>query len=215
MNVLIVVPHGDDEVLGCGGSIAKHVDRGDHVTVVFTKAPYDERTEKQLSHTDASKKILGYQEKILLNLNDKQMCDQLSFIRELENIIYKTKPYTIYSTFYGDLHQDHRMLFEALNSASRVWAEHRVNRILLNETISSTGQGLIHNIHPFVPNYYNTLKAHQVAKKVQAIQCYTTELRESDHLRSMSNIHEHACMRGRETSSHLAEAFVLMRNLED
>jgi len=213
-NILILAPHGDDEVLGCGGSIAKHIESGDQVTVAFIKAAYDERSTVQLQNTGNAQRVLGYDHAIRMNLDDNTIHNKLEFIRELEIIVNTIKPDTIYSTFYGDLHQDHRALFEALNTAARVWADHLVKKILLCETISSTDQGIIHNINPFVPNYYVTLSDHHVDKKMNALSCYEREIKKECHPRSIEHVLNVAKSRGREIRSSYAEAFMLMRFID-
>lgn len=214
-NILILAPHGDDEVLGCGGTICKHLENGDHVTVAFLKAPYDRRSEIQLINTELSKNILGYNKKILLNLNIDDFFNKTLFITKLEEIIINEKPDCIYSTFCSDLHQDHRALFEALNSSCRTWGQHRVKKILLYETISSTNQGLYSHFQPFSPNYYVVLNKAYIDKKINAMKCYYEEIKDDNHLRSVDNILHHAKSRGREIMEPYAEAFYLIRNIEN
>ena len=213
-NILVLAPHGDDEVLGCGGSIAKHVESGDQVTVAFIKAAYDERSAVQLENTGSAQRVLGYDNMIVMNLDENTIHNKLEFIRELEIIINTVKPDTIYSTFYGDLHQDHRALFEALNTAARIWANHLVKKILLCETISSTDQGIIRNINPFVPNYYVTLNDHHIDKKMDALACYEREIKKECHPRSIEHVLNIAKSRGREIRNSYAEAFMLMRFID-
>jgi N-acetylglucosamine malate deacetylase 1 len=213
-NVLVLAPHGDDEVLGCGGSIAKHIESGDQVTVAFIKAAYDERSTVQLQNTISAQKVLDYERMIIMNLDENTIHNKLEFIKELEVIVNTVKPDTIYSTFYGDLHQDHRALFEALNTAARVWADHLVKKILLCETISSTDQGIIRNINPFVPNYYVTLSDRHIDKKIDALSCYEREIKKECHPRSIEHVLSVAKSRGREIRNSYAEAFMLMRFID-
>ena len=85
-NVLVLAPHGDDEVLGCGGSIAKHIESGDHVTVAFIKAAYDERSTVQLQNTISAQKVLNYERMIIMNLDENIIHNKLEFIKELEEV---------------------------------------------------------------------------------------------------------------------------------
>lgn len=209
--VLVLAPHGDDEVIGCGGTIIKHLESSSIVTVVFIKAPYDERSYIQHTQTEDCKKILGYHDKISLYLTETDFFKKEQFITKLEEIILTTRPDTIYSTFYGDLHQDHRALFDALNSASRIHAKHRVDNIFLYETASSTDQGLYKNIFPFIPNYYVPLKKHHIDKKINALKAYTKEIKDNNHPRSEEHIMDIAKIRGREINEPYAEAFMSLR----
>lgn len=209
--ILVLAPHGDDEVLGCGATIAKHIESSDIVTVALIRNSYDARSEVQLNNAVESSKILKVHSLRLLNLSDYEINDLSYFINKLENLIKDTKPDTIYSTFYGDLHQDHRKLFEALNSAARIWANHRVDNIFLYNTISSTDQGIIKNINPFIPNYFVPLKEHHIKTKINALKCYTQEIRDNNHPRSIQNIIDHAKILGREIKEDYAEAFFAIR----
>jgi LmbE family N-acetylglucosaminyl deacetylase len=214
-NILVLAPHGDDEVLGCGGAICKHLETGDQVTVAFIKAPYDKRSEIQLLNTDSSKNVLGYNKKVVLNLDIDDFFNKTLFITKLEELIINEKPDYIYSTFCSDLHQDHRALFEALNSSCRTWGPHKVKKILLYETISSTNQGFYSHFHPFSPNYYVVLNQTHVDRKINAMKCYSEEIKDSSHLRSQENILHHLEARGREVMEKYAEAFYLIRSIEN
>lgn len=212
--ILVLAPHGDDEVLGCGGAILKHLEAGDYVTVAFIKAPYDDRSFLQQIQTQESQNVLGYQQKIFLNLSELDFFKKAQFIEKIENLIKETEPETIYSTFFGDLHQDHRALFDALNSAARIYQKHRVDNILLYETPSSTDQGLYKNIFPFTPNLYIPLSYTHIMAKVEALRCYTEEIKESPHPRSIENIIDVAKLRGREIGEEYAEAFYTIRIIQ-
>jgi len=210
--ILVLAPHGDDEVLGCGATIAKHIESSDIVTVALIRNSYDERSKIQLRDAVKSSKILGVHSLRFLNLNEQELHNiNNNLIDKLEKLIYEIKPDTIYSTFYGDLHQDHRKLFEALNSAARIWSKHRVDNIFLYQTISSTDQGILKNIQPFVPNYFVPLKERHIKIKANALQCYTQEIRDSNHPRSVQNIIDNAKILGREIKEDYAEAFVAIR----
>jgi hypothetical protein len=216
VNVLVLAPHGDDETLGCGGTIAKHVEQNDTVTVAFLRRSYDERTFLQLKNTADSKAILGYKFAEYININEQELVNnKVLLIKHLEDLFSKTKPDILYSTFYGDLHQDHRSLFEAVSSASRIRGPQYIKQIFLYECIPSTGQGLISTLTPFIPNYYNILDKHHIDKKINSLKCYITEYNDADHLRSEEHIFHYSRYRGREIKAKYAEAFVCMRYINE
>jgi LmbE family N-acetylglucosaminyl deacetylase len=119
----------------------------------------------------------------------------------------------VYCPFYGDLHQDHRAVFEAVSVATRAWAVHRVKKILLYETISSTDQGLFNTMHPFVPNYFVALTKDHMEIKLAALKVYDKELGGADHPRSLENVHDKARITGRQINEPFAEAFMCVRNI--
>jgi LmbE family N-acetylglucosaminyl deacetylase len=212
--ILVLAPHGDDEVLGCGGAICRHKEKGEEVYVAFLRKPYDERSEFQITCTEKSCNILGA-EPITCNFDDSVMFNKTVYIREIEKLITLIKPSAIYTTFYGDLHQDHRETFHALNSASRIYAEYRVNKIFVCETISSTDQGILQHIHPFIPNFFVPLKTVHIEKKIEAMKCYSQEIKANTHPRSIQHIYQWAEMRGRLINESFAEAFMAIRYIDD
>lgn len=211
--ILIFAPHGDDEVLGCGGTIYKHTKNLSEVYVVFIRKSYDERSEYQMECAQKVKGILGLKDAYNLNLDDEIIFNKLSLIQELEKVINLIKPSTVYAPFYGDLHQDHRAVFEALNVATRIWAEHRVKKILLYNTISSTDQGLFNTIYPFIPNYFVPLTKEHIDTKIIALKMYDKELKNEGHPRSLENVREQAKIIGRQIGEPYAEAFMCLRNI--
>jgi len=124
MNVLVIAPHMDDEVLGCGGTIRKHVECGDKLFVCFiAHRIYDhkfdiKKNEIEQSHAIKAKHELGYNEAVFFGLDDERLdgCVQGITI-PLEKHISKIKPETVYCPFYGDNNQDHRAVFDAARVA--------------------------------------------------------------------------------------------------
>ena len=161
MKILIVSPHMDDEVIGCGGTIARHVRVGHEVYVCFIahriyERKYDKiRNQKEVEHALDAKKTLGYKEAEFFSLNDERLdfCIQ-DIIIPLEDSISKIKPDIVYSSFYGDNHQDHRAVFQAVRVAIRPSAKVPPRKWLLYETPSSTDQSPPTMESTFMPNYY-------------------------------------------------------------
>ena len=215
--ILVLAPHGDDEALGLGGTIVKHTQQGDHVTVAFLKRGYDERTEQQAQNTHACKNILKYENIIHLNLDAQIIASDITtLIKELDSLFDNVNPHTVYTTHMGDLHQDHRALFSATNSAVRYRDNLNIKRVFSYEIPSSTDQGLMKSYFPFIPNYYNVLTEDQILQKIKGYQWYYTETRSNPlHLRNENALIEHAKKRGRECNSLYAEAFNCLRYICD
>lgn len=210
-NVLVLVPHFDDEVLGFGGAIQHHVQNGDSVSVCIIKKSLDNRAKIQETHVLEAKKILNYKNLIKLNL-EPDLCN-FSIDSEviIENLIKEIAPYRLYIPHYNDQHQEHIGLFQMIRVALRNNNISAVKEIICGEIISSTGTAL--NGH-FYPNYFIPLSAHQVDNKILAMQCYKEELIPFPHPRSEQGIRATALFRGMHASTLFAEAFEILKKIE-
>lgn len=213
MKVMIVVPHPDDEVLAFGGLIQKHVEEGDEVFVNFMSATHNDRMEKQYNQFPEVGKILGYKGKF-----DKIIMDDTNFrtnVGLLENSIQKFKPDLFATVFCGDNHQDHEYVFKMVRVATRVYAPFLVKKIISGETLSSTDQSPRLPPFAFIPNMYVPLHKDQVQKKIKAMDTYDSETMEWPHPRSPRGIMNLAEKRGSECKHSYAEAFMILRHIEN
>ena len=216
MRVLVVAPHMDDEVLGCGGTIARHVDDGHDVTVcICANRAYGNRYEEELilrekQACQKAKHCLGYQRLIYLDLNDEQLdVRQIEIIIPLEKVVDEVAPDLIYLPHRGDYHQDHRAVSDAMRVVCRPYARTRVKRLRAYETASSTGCIPSCSDWLFNPNFYVHVTG-TLERKIAAMHCYEEEGRPFPHPRSLEGIRIHAQRRGMEVGVMAAEAFVLL-----
>ena len=161
MKILIVSQHMDDEVLGMGATIAKHVHNGHEVYLCFIanrvyNREYDKkRNQREVQHALDAKKILGYKESEFFNLNDEKLDVAIQdILSPLEKYIENIKPDIVYSNFYGDNHQVHRAEFQAVRVAIRPSAKVPPRKWLLYETQSSADQSPPIMESAFMPNHY-------------------------------------------------------------
>jgi len=207
----------DDEVLGCGGTIAKHVSIGDEVFVCFVAHrvyghKFDEEKNKieRKCALDA-KKILGYKKADFLGLSDERLDVAIQdIIISLEKCVEDVRPDIVYINHGGDINQDHRAVFQAAMVVLRSFASPAVKRIISYEVPSSTEQSQFSSGQAFVPNYYVNIKKY-LDKKTRAVKAYKTELRRFPHPRSVEAIRALAMKRGAEVGLEAAEAFMLIR----
>lgn len=218
MNVLVVVPHMDDEVLGCGGAIARHVLNEDYVTVcvVANRAyghEYDpELILKEKEACENAKVMLGYQDLIFLDLPDEQLDrSQIDIITPLENVVGRCKPDMVYGPHWGDINQDHRAVFEAVRVVCRPFGETRPAVLRAFEVPSSTDQVPRDDERVFLPNYYVNIEDF-LNRKLKAMDCYSKELKDFPHPRSIEGLRIFAQKRGMEVGMKAAEAFVVLRD---
>jgi len=217
MKVLVIAPHMDDEVLGCGGTIARHVERGDNVFVcfvahrVYNHQYNDERNEVEKKHANRAKEVLNYKEPVFFGLNDERLdaCIQ-DIIIPLEEYITRIKPQIVYSPFCNDNNQDHQAVAKAVQVVLRPVAVPFVERWLMYETPSSTEQAPSVGTLGFQPNVYYSIENY-LDKKLKAIACYETEVRPFPNPRSPEGIKALAMKRGMDCGLEYAESFILVR----
>lgn len=212
--VAIVVPHGDDEVLGFGGVIQKHVDSGDSVEIVFCRRAIDGRTSQQINDISKAHSLLKYDFYHNLGMSEVEMSHEpITLFRKLEDILLKINPEIVYTTFWGDIHQDHKITFDWVCRAVRPHGPLNVKQFYVGEIPSSTDQRPYIIGDTFKPNHYVRLTKEEVEVKIKALDCYGTEVNEYPHPRSAGGIFAIALIRGLECNSHYAEAFMCLRNI--
>ncbi len=218
--VLVVAAHADDEALGCGGTLARHVAAGDRVHAVFVAdgvtsrggAGNDELRRRQLA-TERARDILGISTIAFLDLPDNRLdsLPLLDIVQPLESAISQLKPSIIYTHHYGDLNVDHRMVHQAVMTACRPLPGSTVQEILTFEVMSSTEWGSP-GLNSFIPNLFVDISAH-IGSKMQALEAYALEMREIPHSRSMGHIQSLTKHHGYCVGVDAAEAFMVMRIL--
>jgi N-acetylglucosamine malate deacetylase 1 len=225
--VLVVAAHPDDEVLGCGGTIAKHVESLDEVYVLimaegltsrYQKREVDLRKEDLLKLHAASEKaadILGVKEVMFLNFLDNRMdqIDLLDIVKEVEKIIEKCKPDIVYTHHVGDVNIDHVMTHKAVITACRPLPGQNIKTLLFFETLSSTEWQPVNSATYFSPNWFIDI-SDVFDKKMKALACYESEMREWPHSRSFEGVKALAQYRGCTVGVNMSEGFMLGRNLQ-
>ncbi len=217
--VLVVVAHPDDETLGCGGTLTKHIANGDTVMVASLSSGVGSRDSKN----DLAKEriemygnaacILGVTVFPSATFPDNRFDDvaQLDICKAIEWYANVMRPTIVYTHWPCDLNIDHRITSNAVMVACRPISS-SVKRILFMEVAGSTEwSGPGHLV--FAPNYYVNLDQEQVELKQKAMRCYTSEIREQPHPRSLHGIQTHAQWRGMQAGVPFAEAFVLAREV--
>jgi len=226
-SVLVVVAHPDDEILGCGASIAKWSALGYLVHIVIMAEGATSRSlqrdrgakNKELSILSKSAyragRVLRVSSLKLLKAPDNRMdsLDLLDVVKLIEKEIDRLKPYTVVTHHGGDLNIDHRVVHEAVITACRPQPNFYVRRLLAFETVSSTEwtpPGFYSN---FSPNYFEDVSGF-IELKLNALSEYKSEMKEWPHPRSLDNVKNLAKLRGSSVGVESAEAFILLRELK-
>jgi LmbE family N-acetylglucosaminyl deacetylase len=216
--VLVVVAHPDDEVLGCGGTIARHSDQGDSVHVIFVADGVGSRQIRQVGELalrrragDAALAILGAVNGHYLDFPDNRLdsLPLLDIVQVLEPLIASIDPEIIYTHHIGDLNVDHRQVHQAVMTACRPVPDSGVKEIFAFEVVSST-EWSSPDLQPFLPQMRVDISA-QLERKFRALAAYRDEMRPTPHSRSLEHLRAMAIHRGHEAGLSAAEAFKVIR----
>ena len=224
--VLVVAAHPDDEVLGCGGTIARHADFGDEVQVLIVAEGSTSRQQERdrfqvrdelsalAQAAQVAGSILGAAGVELLDLPDNRLdsLDRLDLIKQIEKRVELHHPDCVYVHHAGDVNVDHRRLHEAVVTACRPTPGHLVRRLLSFEVASSTEWQPPGSAQAFQPNWFVDISA-QWERKYEALVAYASEMREWPHARSLEAVEHLARWRGAQVGIKAAEAFCLLRQL--
>ena len=210
--VLVIAAHPDDEVLGCGGTVALHALAGDSVTSVIVcegeSLRYGSEGVGQREHTNRAAAALGVRDGRLIGFPDQRL-DTLTLteiITPLEGVVREIRPTIVYCQYGGDVNRDHQLLFKALLVATRP-TETSIEAVYAFDTASSTEWA-----HPrtFVPDTWVDITA-TLPQKIAAMACYESELREYPHPRSLAALEHRARAFGNQQCLDAAEVFMTVR----
>ncbi len=220
--VAVVVAHPDDEVLGCGGTIRRHILAGDEVWIVVLA---DGETGRRSSGgaevvaareaaAHAAAKILGVQHLALHGFADNRLDERplLDIVQVLEEHIREISPDTVYTHHAGDLNIDHRRTHEAILTACRPQSGYPVKRLLAFEIPSSTVWQQPSGGVAFCPNWFVDISS-TFENKMLALKAYNEEMRPWPHPRSYQGVEHLARWRGAIVGCDAAEAFMLIREI--
>lgn len=212
MNILVIAPHNDDEVLGVGGTISKHASEGHNVFVceVTSGSEYKKlQDEAKKAHA-----VLGVKESFFLNLPVVKLktIDPIEINSAISNIVQQVNPQVVYIPFIGDMHMDHREVTESALVALRPINNSTVQSIYMYETLSETGWNIPNSERSFIPNTWVDISSY-LEKKIEAMKCYESQIKVYPNPRSTDGIKALAMYRGSTVSVQYAESFMLVRNI--
>jgi len=219
LRVLAIAAHPDDETIGAGGVIARHVAQGDEVYwCIVTQGyspPWSEETLAEArSQVDEVQEVLGFREVFLLGFPTVKLntVPYIDLCSALQQVVDQVQPEIVYTTPRDDINQDHRIVYEATLVAARPLPSSSVRRLLCYEISTTARFGLPAGSTGFAPNVFVDVSRY-LEKKLEAIRCYRTELREYPHPRSVKGLRLLAEERGLSVGLQAAECFQLVREL--
>jgi len=201
--ILVVASHYDDEVLGCGGTIIKHVSKGDEVNIVFCCVGESDHLTKEMSEIRKSQaqmvaEKLKIKQVIILDipLIMAETLPQLEVVRKLLRTLNQIQPQIVYTHFNDDINSDHRVISNAMSVWLRPSKMPFIKSVYQYEVFASTKN--------FTPNHYVDIGLH-MEQKLEALGMYTTEI--NVQTRSIETIRSNGRYRGSEVNLEYAEAF--------
>jgi len=218
-SVLVIAPHPDDEVLGCGGTIARHVSQGDEVNVLIVTRGIPElfppeEIEGTYFELKEAHSLLGVAKTVFLDFPAPELdtVPRHCVADAIRNVIFDFGPRVVYFPHYGDLHEDHKIVHYATLVASRPVNENPVRRLLCYETLSESDWGRPVGSEAFIPNVFIDVTAY-LDTKLNAMACYKSQLVQGPRSRSLMTLESLARLRGSNVGFEAAEAFVLIREI--
>lgn len=215
--VLIVAVHPDDETLGCGGTLLKHKENGDNIHWLICTAIDKNHSNYKVREKEIKEVSKLYNFNYVRNLRLKtSLVDEYSMselIKEISSVINEIQPNIIYLPFKGDVHSDHRKIFEAAYSCTKSFRYPFIKKIYMIETLSETEFAPSNQENGFVPNVFVDISEY-MDKKIQIMNVYKSEVSAHPFPRSERNIRALATLRGATCECEFAESFVLLKEIK-
>ena len=225
MSVLVVAAHPDDEVLGCGGTIARLAREGHDIYILVlgegSTSRSQQREQADASLVDALRdnslaagKTIGAKEVFMRNLPDNRFdtVPLLDIVKIVEELVTKLRPEVIYTHHGGDLNIDHALTHRAVLTATRPVKGQPVRDIYAFEIPSST-EWAFQRLEPvFRANVFEDISG-TLETKIKALSCYETETRAFPHPRSPEALRAIARRWGSVVGGEAVEAFELTRSV--
>lgn len=216
--ILVVSAHPDDEIIGTGGALLKHIAAGDEVcwliiTDVLLTHGFDEKViKKRTEEIDRVCEGVGFSRVVkfqypTMTLSSESVIEMVPRISALMNDF---KPEIIYTMNRSDAHSDHRVIFDAVMACTKSFRHPYLRKVLMYETISETEFAPALAEKAFVPNYFVDITDF-FRKKVELATIYESEFGEHPFPRSVRNLEALATFRGASCGVEYAEAFQLIK----
>ena len=220
--VLILSPHADDEILGCGGFISKYSKQNYHINVlvltnankgapeIYTPKEIKElRIESKIANNFIGTKQLFFEDLPAINLNNYPVYKITNII---DKYIVDINPEIVLIPSPNDIHDDHKIIFKAAKVAMRPNKISNLRKILSYEVLSETEWN--EDGKSFNPNYFVRLKKSDIDNKVKAFLKYKSQVKKLPHPRSKEAIVNLSRVRGGQAFVEYAEAFRVEKILD-
>lgn len=216
-SVLCVAPHADDETIGCGGVLARLAFEGVPTKCVLVTSPrpspiYTEEICSQ-KHQEflAASRILGISNTCLLGLEPARVEETplSQLVKSIGAEVEEFRPEVVLLPWLYDAHSDHRIIAQAALASLKWFRQRSIRMVLMYEVVSETDQAFP---HAFKPNLFVDISRF-LDRKVQALDCYQSEIGIHPFPRSRESTRARALLHGASCGVEYAEAFVLVHGL--
>lgn len=218
--ILVIAPHPDDEILGCGGTMIKNIKAGNEVYVcIVTKGCPPlyklERTTINQHDARACHQHLGVKKTIFLDFPAAMLekAERYELNGKILDVIKEVQPTEVYIPHWGDMQKDHQIVMEAAMVALRPKYYPQVKKIYGYETMSETAWNAPNVQNEFIPNVYVDI-TETLEEKKKALLFFTLQVSEFPDARSLEAIDALAKYRGALMNMKAAESFMLIRELK-
>lgn len=217
MKTLVIAPHPDDEVLGCGGTLLRRKSEGAElawliVTGISEQTGWPaERVQLRDAEIDRVAELVGFSHIYNLCLPTTQL-DRLpmgGLIEQFSTVFKEFKPEEVFLPHRSDVHTDHRVVFDVTAACAKWFRYPSIQRVLAYETLSET-EFALGTESMFHPNFFIDISDF-LARKLEVMAVYQSELGSFPFPRSIEAIRALATLRGTTSGFNAAEAFQLLR----
>ena len=223
MRILVFAPHPDDEIIGCGGTMARYIAEGNDVFVCVVTSPKPPVYNDQLAvkngwphlifpEIKASHEKIGVKDTIFLQfpcvLLEKEPRNEVN--KKIYQVIQDIKPEIVFIPHFGDMQKDHAIVSEAVMVGVRPKYAHVPQYVYSYECLSETEWNIPHAANAFIPDTFIDISAY-LPQKIEAMSCYKSQLGQFPDPRSCEAMEALAKLRGSTAGFMAAEAFSLIR----
>ncbi len=216
----MIAPHPDDETLGCGGTLLKHIAAGDQVhwlivtsisSSIGFSAEQVTRRDEEIKTVAASYGFTGVHQSEFQTMRLDRV-EKLQLIESVASVVQKTQPDTIYIPYRNDAHSDHTAVFDAAVACTKSFRYPCVRSVYTYETLSETEFGLRTDDPGFRPNRLVDI-SNWLEQKISIMNVYHGEIKAFPFPRSETCMRAQAALRGSQANVMAAEAFMVLKEI--
>lgn len=214
--VIIMTPHPDDETLGCGGTLLRHLQQNDKIYWVIVTEMKDSFSQEKISKRNKEIECVAdkYQfEKIFKLGFEAAALDRVSdsdLIMKISKVFLEVQPNIVYVPYPSDIHSDHKAVFDASVACTKWFRYPSIEKVLVYETLSETDFTINPDANGFRPNIFVNIEPY-LEQKIDIMKIYESEISEFPFPRSEKAIRSLAYIRGAASGFEAAEAFMLLK----
>lgn len=220
MKTLVIAPHPDDELLGCGGTLLRRAAEGGTIGWLLMTAITEEAGWQPEKVTQRASEIQRIREGLEVHSEDffalgfptaeLDSIPMSSIVSRISDVFKQFEPEEVLLPYPGDVHSDHRITFEAACACTKWFRYPSVCRVLVYETPSETDFGIDPRDSGFKPNVFVDISQF-IDRKLELMAIYESEMGEYPFPRSGQALRALAQVRGSQAGFEAAEAFMLIR----